>query len=758
MRDYHERVTNATNFNLNSMDKKLLGKITNALRGFVAMEDTDVYLGRIPPDVLMNATDDEVTVPSLGLVPDGEIVLKLSANDKNTVPEYNLVAGSADEISDDCQPAKLIYHLSQDKIPLAKFADIHKKRLDACGGAEDELYNVIAPFIKRDILAFNRMRIAILNTIASWARSEGTLQSLGGDGKTPPDDSKIMSSYLATLGIADSRVSGIPQYSCGPGYGGVFYDGDPRNPKVKARIVDPYIVAADGTLVENPRAVFGPVCQRQRATSDLLSGITTGGGGQVSNFGGHPAMSRKARINDLASKVFTAYQLQKLRAYVPNISFRVEEAKLYQHNILDTDTEMMDKLKQFVTAVYFYDILTNTMRDINERVVNSTKTSLMNTSRAEVGKIVNVLRGFVAVERSLNNPAEVPKAEINKYVYMTRIPISVLDMIEKATFRDKIPDEVEVGKPAVTKIAVKIVKGEFKAGDKDDTKVEDADAHTFRVFAPGPLSYGNPDVITVYSNEVGTVPAYNLAQTLLPNTTPIGTVGTNVSLDSLPSALIPLLFQKDFNATDVLKFAPRHISQIMALYNPKKIEVVKDVNFGGKPTIPNLLYQFIRRDLIAFNRLRSAILNHIDAWWRNAGALALVGKEENAGAPWKSYANLAVADYRVSGIPQPSCGPGTGPVFFNMDPADPDSAGKLKVVDPYIVASDGSLVENPNAVYGPVCSRSKGVRDLFSGGTGGAYPSMDGGPLPNFHGGEARRVRRRKHATNQKKKKTVRRR
>eukprot|EP00899_Mesostigma_viride_P014849 jgi/Mesvir1/23365/Mv21060-RA.1 len=297
MRDYHERVTNATNFNLNSMDKKLLGKITNALRGFVATDpDGNVFFGRIPPEILMNAEGDKVTVPSLGLVPDGEIQLTVSAiTTKDHVPEYNTVKGKDDEISDDCQPAKLIYHLSQDEIGLGGFSKIHKDRIDACGGVTDKLQNKIAPFVKRDVLAFNRMRIAILNTIASWARSEGTLQGLGDGVKdhTKPITGTVMASYLAALGIADTRVTGLPQYSCGPGYGGVFYDGDPRNPNVKARIVDPYIVAADGTLVENPRAIFGPVCQRQRATSDLLSGITTGGGGQVSNFGGHPAMSRK---------------------------------------------------------------------------------------------------------------------------------------------------------------------------------------------------------------------------------------------------------------------------------------------------------------------------------------------------------------------------------------------------------------------------------------------------------------------------------
>eukprot|EP00899_Mesostigma_viride_P001171 jgi/Mesvir1/11054/Mv12664-RA.1 len=309
MRDFHERVTNATNFNLNSMDTVLLGKIANALRGFVAADTSGkVYLGRISPEDLSKAVDTTgtpgtatITVPSLGLVPDGEIRLNIKDNDGNSLPtynEYNTGTGTSATkgVSDDCQPAKLIYLLSQDSIDITKFADIHKSRIGSCGTAltSNQFANVIAPFIKRDLLAFNRMRIAILNTIASWARSEGTLQDLGGTGAAI--DANVMAKYLAELGIADTRVTGIPQYSCGPGYGGVFYDGDPRDPSKKARIVDPYIVAADGTLVENPRAIFGPVCQRQRATSDLLSGITTGGGGRTSNFGSyHPGASKHVR-------------------------------------------------------------------------------------------------------------------------------------------------------------------------------------------------------------------------------------------------------------------------------------------------------------------------------------------------------------------------------------------------------------------------------------------------------------------------------
>eukprot|EP00899_Mesostigma_viride_P024319 jgi/Mesvir1/5071/Mv06280-RA.1 len=133
--------------------------------------------------------------------------------------------------------------------------------------------------------------------------------------------------------------------------------------------------------------------------------------------------------------------------------------------------------------------------------------------------------------------------------------------------------------------------------------------------------------------------------------------------------------------------------------------------------------------------MRTSILNQIDSWWRNAGALALV-KGVHLSEPWRAFADLVDADYRVSGLPQPSCGSGYGAVFFNVDPASKNAQDKLRIVDPYIVAADGSVVENPNAVYGPVCARSKMSKDLFggpSGYAGGGLPSNDGMPLPNFH-------------------------
>eukprot|EP00899_Mesostigma_viride_P029788 jgi/Mesvir1/9995/Mv05786-RA.1 len=97
--------------------------------------------------------------------------------------------------------------------------------------------------------------------------------------------------------------------------------------------------------------------------------------------------------------------------------------------------------------------------------------------------------------------------------------------------------------------------------------------------------------------------------------------------------------------------------------------------------------------------------------------------------------------------PQPSCPPGYGSLFFNKDPSDPTA----KIVDPYIVAADGSLVENPNAKYGPYCQRNKNGSDILSGVTN-AMSSAGASNLPNFHVANAYRKKRRSHTAKSKRK------
>eukprot|EP00899_Mesostigma_viride_P000268 jgi/Mesvir1/10241/Mv08561-RA.1 len=302
MRDYNERVRNVTSSNLLTTDSNEVGKIATALRGFKAVyKGTDkVFLQRIPADVLENAkVGTAVVVPSPGLSPlpttkvkvgDEElegIEVQISIPVAGDLPKYNLAKDKPAEVSDDCQPAKMIYHLGSGNIDYTNFASIHHERLKKLVPKTD-FDNPLIPFIRRDILAFNRLRIAILNAIDAWAMTDTALKSI-----RAPDGDIDMPDYLRTLMVADQRVSGLPQPSCGSGFAGVFYDADPTDSKKKAKIVDPYIVAADGSLVENPRAKYGPYCQRKRMTSDLLSGVTTGGPGRVANF--HTGSARRVK-------------------------------------------------------------------------------------------------------------------------------------------------------------------------------------------------------------------------------------------------------------------------------------------------------------------------------------------------------------------------------------------------------------------------------------------------------------------------------
>eukprot|EP00899_Mesostigma_viride_P009251 jgi/Mesvir1/18327/Mv18480-RA.1 len=314
MRDFHQRVTNATSFGNETVSAVELGKIATALRGFKATTDsakTKIYLGRIPAEVLANvSSSNTIQVPSLGLNPDPllKIDVHLENVDDNSLPMYNeYTDGTTKGVSSDSQPAMLIYDLASPKVVLKQYSDFHKKKFLAVlnDSTATEFENVIAKFVRRDVLAFNRMRIAILNMIDNWARNEGALQELGDLRTSIPSTTGTTygtdySNVLLKLGIADHRVTGVPQYSCGPGYGSVFFDSDPRN-NARAKVVDPYIVSADGVLVENPRAIFGPVCQRQRVSNDLLGmPAFTNNGGPVANF--HPAGAKRVSRRKKRSK------------------------------------------------------------------------------------------------------------------------------------------------------------------------------------------------------------------------------------------------------------------------------------------------------------------------------------------------------------------------------------------------------------------------------------------------------------------------
>eukprot|EP00899_Mesostigma_viride_P010925 jgi/Mesvir1/19834/Mv13124-RA.1 len=138
----------------------------------------------------------------------------------------------------------------------------------------------------------------------------------------------------------------------------------------------------------------------------------------------------------------------------------------------------------------------------------------------------------------------------------------------------------------------------------------------------------------------------------------------------------------------------------------------------------NIVQKFIRRDMLAFNRLRLDCLVMIDQWWRNHGVLQSVGSDSRD-KPHHSLARMMNVDYKVSGIPG-QCGRGSAPVFFNVDPGGPDG-DYARIVDPYIRGPDGSMVENPMARVGPICMRRMGESDLMSG-----YPTGGPGPTSNM--------------------------
>eukprot|EP00899_Mesostigma_viride_P009252 jgi/Mesvir1/18328/Mv18481-RA.1 len=463
----------------------------------------------------------------------------------------------------------------------------------------------------------------------------------------------------------------------------------------------------------------------------------------------------QARIEDLATKVFTSYELQKIRSYMPNIQFKPEEAALYKHNIIDEDKDLKKKLQEFVANVYIYDILINLMRDINERVHNATSPTLIDTSREKIGAIVTLLRGFMACEPArfdINNVDfhKLKAGHLLWSVYLHRIPFSTLSLMQNVGpskwLKVDPSKDINLAQPEAKLIIRKYDSstGKFYADMESNVEVtpstDTVKPYAFSVFNAGPHAKGFADCIFVFQHEDQFLHKYNTYST---EEDFKSTASDKASLDSKPAEIIPFMFLDKLDGPTLAMLAPAHYKTIASLMGYTDIKAYDKRQ--ALPNIPNHIKRFIRRDLLAFNRLRSAMLNHIDAWWRNAGALSMV-KRISSKQPWESYSELINADYRVSGLPQPSCGPGYGSVFLNADPASVKDKDKLRVVDPYIVSADGSVVENPNAVYGPVCARAKGVRDLFGGFNGmqGGLPLNSGVALPNFHAPGARRVTRRR--------------
>eukprot|EP00899_Mesostigma_viride_P000335 jgi/Mesvir1/10301/Mv23052-RA.1 len=124
-----------------------------------------------------------------------------------------------------------------------------------------------------------------------------------------------------------------------------------------------------------------------------------------------------------------------------------------------------------------------------------------------------------------------------------------------------------------------------------------------------------------------------------------------------------------------------------------------------------------------FSRMRNALLNRIDQWWRRQKAFNMVDGDltDYGGDAAKFYGGLMTADALLSGHPAP-CPPGSGAVFYEWNPAEGARGGKMpKVVDPYIRDWSGQMVQNPNAQF-QMCS------DQMGGGRMDPY-TLSGGPM-----------------------------
>eukprot|EP00899_Mesostigma_viride_P004576 jgi/Mesvir1/14119/Mv20254-RA.1 len=136
------------------------------------------------------------------------------------------------------------------------------------------------------------------------------------------------------------------------------------------------------------------------------------------------------RINDLAEMYFTGHEIQELRTRVPNIRFAVEEADLYKRYIVHDNRKLLSKLQLFVASVYIYDLLTANLRELSDRVGNATQASMITTSRDEMAKLANSLRGYVAVECDrLGSTGCTDVSQANGKVYLGRVPHNVIARI-----------------------------------------------------------------------------------------------------------------------------------------------------------------------------------------------------------------------------------------------------------------------------------------------------------------------------------------
>eukprot|EP00899_Mesostigma_viride_P026078 jgi/Mesvir1/6655/Mv06391-RA.1 len=428
------------------------------------------------------------------------------------------------------------------------------------------------------------------------------------------------------------------------------------------------------------------------------------------------------RINDLAEMYFTGHEIQELRTRVPNIRFAVEEADLYKRYIVHDNRKLLSKLQLFVASVYIYDLLTANLRELSDRVGNATQASMITTSRDEMAKLANSLRGYVAVECDrLGSTGCNNVSQANGKVYLGRVPHNVIARI------------TSLEEPAAV------------------TTPNDTDAQLHKIQTAGPVGSG-AYAIRAFKIAPGNVPS------------PTYLLGKDPADDCMPARLIYQLASKKIDCTYLSLDHRRRLAKLEVDFPPlysnieslrlasskrygydltedetfANYDVTTDdaaINVGeqskvavsinktrtdstlespmrlgsqfklvgatdkglGLVMFENVIRDFIKRDIVAFNALRGQILDKIDVWWKRNGAMSALTHPEAPGGQdsIEFIKNIQKATYALTGT-IPKCPNGSSTVWYDRDPTDP----KARIVDETITAADGTRVRNPFARFG----------------------------------------------------------
>eukprot|EP00899_Mesostigma_viride_P009572 jgi/Mesvir1/18616/Mv17125-RA.1 len=430
--------------------------------------------------------------------------------------------------------------------------------------------------------------------------------------------------------------------------------------------------------------------------------------------------------------------MQNIRKRVPGIRFVIEEADLYKRNILSSEPELLAKLQHFVGAIYIYDILINLMRELNDRVERATDASLIDTSREEMARLMNALRGYVAAETGVDYNTKAASVEQSlSHVYMNRIPADVLARVTDLEDDDQYGTPLNANDPKLFKIP--------NVGLLANTT-----SPYLRMFD---ITYEDLPLQTILLEDDPAddcIPARLIQQ--------LASRKIDCSFLSIPHRLRLAKLNVDYPpiAFDYARYdALTSIDKTMYIKTEDELtlpmaadfqQAVIKRGFAGEPFVvevvqgnafisddddparllsqykigdefchsfPNIIQKYIKRDIIAFNRLRSQILNVIDNWWRQQGALNLVDGMDADNVPkdrQSFYSDLLLADYRLSGNPG-TCPRGTDAVYYDRDPSDP----KAQIVDQFIIGAGGKEIFNPKARSGPHCADIKHSEDIVTG-------------------------------------------